>query len=121
MSKICGKERDKMARKTYTPEQIVDKLNEVESQINRGISISEACRKIGVTDQTYYNWRKEYGGLRIDQARRLNYLKKENARMLKHLEKENVRLLNQLSKENAQLKNRVAHESLENLTLERNN
>ena len=52
-----------MAKKAYTPEQIVNKLREAEIHINQGIPISEASRKIGVTDQTYYRWRKEYGGL----------------------------------------------------------
>ena len=72
-----------MARKTYTPEQIINKLREAEIHINQGISISEASRKIGVTQQTYYRWRKEYGGLRIEQAKKLKNLEKENARLKK--------------------------------------
>ena len=55
-----------MVRKNFTPEQIINKLREAEVHINQGISISEASRKIGVTEQTYYRWRKEYGGLRIE-------------------------------------------------------
>ena len=70
-----------MVRKTYTPEQIINKLREAEVHINQGISISEASRKIGVTEQTCYRWRKEYGGLRIEQAKRLKSLEKENARL----------------------------------------
>ncbi len=72
-----------MVRKTYTPEQIINELREAEIHINQGIPISEASRKIGVTDQTYYRWRKEYGGLRIEQAKKLKSLEKENARLKK--------------------------------------
>jgi len=72
-----------MVRKGFTPEQIINKLREAEIQINQGISIAEASRKIGVTQQTYYRWRKEYGGLRIEQARKLKNLEKENARLKK--------------------------------------
>ncbi len=55
-----------MARKTHTAEQIINKLREAEVHINQGMPIAEASRKIGITDQTYYRWRKEYGGLRIE-------------------------------------------------------
>ena len=72
-----------MGRKTYTPEQIINKLREAEIHINQGIPISEASRKIGITEQTYYCWRKEYGGLRIEQAKKLKNLEKENARLKK--------------------------------------
>ena len=72
-----------MAKKTFTPEQIINKLREAEIHINQGISISEASRKIGITQQTYYRWRKEYGGLRIEQAKRLKELEKENSRLKK--------------------------------------
>ena len=72
-----------MVRKNFTPEQIINKLREAEIHINQGISISEASRKISVTEQTYYRWRKEYGGLRIEQAKRLKSLEKENARLKK--------------------------------------
>ena len=85
-----------MAKKTFTPEQIINKLREAEIQINQGISISEASRKIGITQQTYYRWRKEYGGLRIEQAKRLKSLEKENARLKK--------LVADLSLDNAILK-----------------
>jgi putative transposase len=57
-----------MVRKNFTPEQIINKLREAEVHISQGIPIVEASRKIGVTGQTYYRWRKEYGGLRVDQA-----------------------------------------------------
>jgi len=85
-----------MVRKNFTPEQIINKLREAEIHINQGISISEASRKIGVTEQTYYRWRKEYGGLRIEQAKKLKNLEKENARLKK--------LVADLSLDNAILK-----------------
>jgi len=72
-----------MAKKTYTPEQIINKLREAEVYLSQGSSIIEASRKIGVTEQTYYRWRKEYGGMRVDQARRLKELEKENIRLKK--------------------------------------
>ena len=85
-----------MARKAYTPEQIINRLREAKIHINQGIPISEASRKIGVTEQTYYRWRKEYGGLRIEQAKKLKNLEKENARLKK--------LVADLSLDNAILK-----------------
>ena len=72
-----------MVRKTYTPEQIINKLREVEILISQGATSVEASRKIGVTEQTYYRWRREYGGMRVDQARRLKELEKENIRLKK--------------------------------------
>ena len=85
-----------MVRKNFTPEQIINKLREAEIHINQGISISEASRRIGVTEQTYYRWRREYGGLRIEQAKRLKALEKENTRLKK--------LVADLSLDNAILK-----------------
>ncbi len=72
-----------MVRKSYTPEQLINKLREAEILLNQGANVGEACRKIEVTEQTYYRWRKEYGGLRIEQAKRLKDLEKENARLKK--------------------------------------
>jgi putative transposase len=72
-----------MAKKTYTPEQIINKLREAEVLLSQGITTGEASRKIGVTEQTYYRWRREYGGMRIEQARRLKELEKENVRLKK--------------------------------------
>ncbi len=72
-----------MVRKTFTAEQIINKLREAEIHINQGITIAEASRKIGITQQTYYRWRKEYGGLRIEQAKKLKNLEKENSRLKK--------------------------------------
>ena len=85
-----------MVRRTYTPEQIINRLREAEIHINQGIPISGASRKIGITEQTYYRWRKEYGGLRIEQAKKLKNLENENARLKK--------LVADLSLDNAILK-----------------
>ena len=70
-----------MPQKRYKPEEIIGKLREVEIQMSQGISAGEAIRRIGVTEQTYYRWRKEFGGLKLDQARRLKDLEKENTRL----------------------------------------
>jgi transposase-like protein len=72
-----------MARNRHKPEQIIAKLREAEVEIARGAAVIAACRKIGVTEQTYYRWRKEYGGLKVDQAKRLKDLEKENGRLKK--------------------------------------
>jgi transposase-like protein len=72
-----------MARKRHTAEQIIQKLREVEIALSQGRSVSEACKQIEVTQQTFYRWRKEYGGLRTDQAKRLRELEKENGRLKK--------------------------------------
>ncbi len=72
-----------MVRKNFTAEQIINKLREAEVHISQGIPIAEASRKVGITQQTYYRWRKEYGGLRIEQAKKLKSLEKENARLKK--------------------------------------
>jgi putative transposase len=72
-----------MKGKRHKPEQIIGKLREAEIELGRGASVAEACKKIGVTDHTYYRWRAEYGGMRIDQAKRLKELEKENARLKK--------------------------------------
>ncbi len=74
-----------MPRRRFTAEQIIQKLREVEVALSKGQSGGQACKKIGVTEQTYYRWRKEYGGLRTDQAKRLKELEKENARLKKLL------------------------------------
>jgi len=72
-----------MGRKRYTPEQIISMLREAEVFLNQGSTVGEVCRKLGVSEQTYYRWRKEYGGMRVDQARRLKELERENARLKK--------------------------------------
>ena len=72
-----------MKRIRHTSEQIIHKLREAEIRIQRGQSVPQVCRQIGVTAQTYYRWRKEYGGMRVDQAKRLKDLEKENGRLKK--------------------------------------
>jgi len=72
-----------MPRKRFRTEQIIQKLREAEVLLSRGRNVSEACRQIGVTDNTYYLWRKEYGGIRSDQAKRLKELERENTRLKK--------------------------------------
>jgi putative transposase len=72
-----------MVRKRYTPEQIINKLREAEVLLSQGSTIGVACKKIGVSDYPYYRWRKEYGGMRVDQAKRLKDLEVENARLKK--------------------------------------
>ena len=72
-----------MVKKGYTPEQIINKLREAEIHLNQGAGIAEASKKIGITEQTYYRWRKEYGGMRVEQARKFKELEKENARLKK--------------------------------------
>ena len=69
-----------MARK-HRPEEIIGKLREAEIVLAQGGVVADACRRIGVTEQTYYRWRREYGGLKTDQARRMKELEKENARL----------------------------------------
>lgn len=72
-----------MPRQRFTLEQIIGRLREVEVAVARGAAISEACRGIGVSEQTLYRWRREYGGMKVDQAKRLKELEAENARLKK--------------------------------------
>lgn len=72
-----------MARKRYSPEEIIGRLREAEVALAEGATVAEVCRRIGVTQVTYYRWRKEYGGMRVEQARRLKELEVENARLRK--------------------------------------
>ena len=72
-----------MKGKRYTAEQIISKLREAEVALAKGVSMPQVCKKIGVTEQTYYRWRKEYGGLKVDQAKRLKELDRENERLKK--------------------------------------
>jgi transposase-like protein len=70
-----------MNRKRLRPEQIIGKLREAEVLLGQGQTVAQVCRKLGITEQTYYRWRKEYGGLRLDQAKRLKELDRENTRL----------------------------------------
>ena len=72
-----------MPRKRFTTEQIISKLREAEVELSRGKKVPVICKQLGVTEQTYYRWRKEYGGLKMDQAKKLRSLEKENARLKK--------------------------------------
>ncbi len=85
-----------MAKKTFTTEQIISKQREAEVLISQGQTVPAACKVIGVTEQTYYRWRKAYGGLKIDQAQRLRELEQENVRL--------KRLVADLSLDNAIIK-----------------
>jgi putative transposase len=60
-----------MARKRFSPEQIITMLREAEVLLNQSNPVAEVCRKLGISEQIYYRWRKEYGGMRVDQARRI--------------------------------------------------
>lgn len=85
-----------MARKTFSAEQIVAKLRQVEVLMAQGKTVALACKEAGISDQSYFRWRKEYGGLKLDQAKRLKDLERENARL--------KRVVADLSLEKAMLK-----------------
>lgn len=85
-----------MSKRGYSAEQIIAKLREAEVLIGKGETVGQVCRKIGVTEQTYYRWRRDYGGMRVDQAKRLKDVEQENARLRK--------LVADLSLDNAILK-----------------
>ena len=80
----------------FTPEQIIKKLREAEVLLSKGEKVEQVIRKLGVSDVTYYHWRKEYGGMQVEQARKYKDLEKENARLKK--------LVADLSLDNAILK-----------------
>jgi transposase-like protein len=85
-----------MKKKGFSAEQIIGKLREAEVLLGQGSRVGEVSRKLGVTEQTYYRWRREYGGMRLEQARRLKELEKENGRL--------KRLVADLTLDNAILK-----------------
>jgi len=89
-----------MAKRGYTAEQIINKLREVEVWAASGETMDSAIRKLGVTRNTYYRWRKEYGGMRVDQAKRLKDLETENGRL--------KRLVADLSLDNSILREAVS-------------
>ena len=70
-----------MGQKRYTPEQIIGKLREAELLMAKGMNAAELSRELGISEQTYYRWRKEYGGMRVEQAKRLKELEQENTRL----------------------------------------
>ena len=70
-----------MKKKGFSSEEIIRKLRQAEVLLHEGKIVSEACRELGITDSTYYKWRKEYGGMKMDQAKRLKELERENSRL----------------------------------------
>ena len=70
-----------MSRKRFSAEQIIGHLREAEVRLAQGQTVGEICRQIGISEQSYYRWRREYGGLKLDQARRLKDLERENGRL----------------------------------------
>jgi transposase-like protein len=72
-----------MGQRRHTPEQIINQLRGAEVELGRGMKVPEVCKKLGIAEYTYYRWRKEYGGLRLTQARRLKELERENVRLKK--------------------------------------
>ena len=72
-----------MSRKRHSAEQIVNKLRQAEVRLAQGLTVAQMCKQIGVTDQTYYKWQREYGGLKTDQAKKFKELERENARLKK--------------------------------------
>ena len=72
-----------MRRKRYTMEQIIGLLREVDVKVSQGKNVGQICREIGITEQTYYRWRKEYGGMKTVQVKRLKDLEKENSHLKK--------------------------------------
>jgi transposase-like protein len=89
-----------MPRKRTTPEQIISKLREAEVLLSQGQTVAQVSKQLGVSEQTYYRWRREYGGMRTSQVRQLKELEKENARL--------KRLVADLSLDNAILKEAVS-------------
>ena len=78
---VLGPQEGKMPRIKYTVEQIIAKLREAEVALSRGQTVVQVCRQLNITEQTYYRWRNEYGGLKLDQAKRLKELERENTRL----------------------------------------
>ena len=72
-----------MSKKRYKAEEIIIKLREAEVLLSQGQSTTHVCRKLGISEQTYYRWRKEYGGMKVDQAKRLKELERENSQLKK--------------------------------------
>ena len=89
-----------MPRKKHTPEQIIMKLREAEVALSTGRTVVETVRQIGVTEQTFYRWRNEYGGLSVDQAKRLKQIEAENSRLKRAIA--DLTLDNQILKEAAE-------------------
>ena len=74
-----------MASKRHRPEEIIHKLRSAEVELAKGIKVPQVCKQLGISEHTYYRWRNEYGGMRVDQAKRLKELEQENQRLKKLL------------------------------------
>ena len=72
-----------MSRKRFTPEQIIGILREADVKLSQGRDVGQLCREMGITEQSYYRWRKEYGGMKTAQVKRLKELERENGRLKK--------------------------------------
>ena len=72
-----------MSRKRYSPEKIIGMLREAEIALAQGMTVGQVCRELSISEQTYYRWRKQYGGLKISQAKRIKDMERENARLKK--------------------------------------
>jgi len=72
-----------MKRRKYSPEQVVKKLRQADAALSSGSTVEQVCRQLEISDATYYNWRKQYGQMKLDQVRNLKSLQKENARLKK--------------------------------------
>ncbi len=72
-----------MSRKRFTPEQIIGILREADVKLSQGRNVGQLCREMGITEQSYYRWRKEYGGMKTAQVKRLKELERENGRLKK--------------------------------------
>ena len=90
-------------RQRHTPEQIISKLREAEVKSAKGTALAQVCKDLAITEQTYYRWRKEYGGMKLDQARRLKQLEGENAK-LNDTETEQKEELETLTRDNMELR-----------------
>ncbi len=73
----------RMSRKRFKPEQIIGMLREAEVRLSQGATVAEVCRHLGVSEQSFYRWRREYGGMEVSQAHRLKELERENVRLKK--------------------------------------
>ena len=91
-----------MPRKRHSSEQVIHKLREVEVELAKGQPLKQVCKKLEITEQTYYRWRKEYGGLRVDQAKRLRELERENSRLKRIVADQSldISILNEVAKGN---------------------
>ena len=79
-----------MARQRFSAEQIIHKLREADVELSKGTAVKQVCRQLNIADKTYYRWRREYGGLKVDQAKRMKELEAENARLKRIVAKQAI-------------------------------